>query len=134
MTALADAIGAENCGIRLSPFGLFNQTRGSQRVETWSHLCRELKKNLPDMSYIHFIEPRFEQYHSYSEKDDIIKSWGMDPENISLDIFREIMGDTPLITAGGWNHENSWGVLESGKYDAIAYGRYFISNPDFVMR
>lgn len=100
MSALADAIGAENCALRLSPFGLFNQARGTQRVETWSHLCRELRKTVPNLSYIHFIEPRYEQFHSYSEKDDFIKSWGMDPENINLDTFREIMGDTPFFTAG----------------------------------
>lgn len=134
MSALANAIGPEKCAIRLSPFGLFNQTRGSQRIETWSHLCRELKKTIPGLSYIHFIEPRYEQFHSYSEKDDFIKSWGMDPENINLDLFRDIMGDTPFFTAGGWNEENSWGVIESGKYDAIAYGRYFLSTPDFVYR
>lgn len=133
MSALADAIGAENCAIRLSPFGLFNQTRGSQRVETWSHLCRELKKNM-SLSYIHFIEPRYEQFHSYSEKDDFIKSWGMDPKSINLGTFKEIMGDTPFFTAGGWNQMNSWGVIESGLYDGIAFGRYFLSTPDFVER
>lgn len=134
MAAFSEAIGGENCAIRLSPFGLFNQTRGLQRIETWSHLCREIKRTIPHLSYIHFIEPRYEQIHSYSEKDEIIKSWGMDPNQISLDPFRKIMGNTPFFTAGGWNQENSWGALESGRYDAIAYGRYFLSNPDFVNR
>ncbi|KAL1305493.1 hypothetical protein AAFC00_002368 [Neodothiora populina] len=134
MTALAEAIGPEKCAIRLSPFGLFNQTRGTQRIETWSYLCRELKRTIPNLSYIHFIEPRFEQFHSYAEKDEFIKSWGLAPDSISLDLFREIMGDTPFFTAGGWNQDNSWGVIESGKYDAIAYGRHFLANPDFVER
>ena len=44
------------------------------------------------------------------------------------------MGSTPLISAGGWDDTNVWGVLESGKYDAFAIGRYFISNPDLVER
>ena len=134
MTALADALGAENCALRLSPFGLFNQTRGSQRIETWSYLCRELKRSVPNLSYIHFIEPRYEQLHSYAEKDEYIRSWGLEPEDISLNLFREIMGDTPFVTAGGWNMDNCWGALESGRYDAIAFGRYFLSTPDFVSR
>ena len=134
MSSLAEAIGPENCAIRLSPFGLFNQTRGSQRVETWSYLCKELKRKIPEMSYIHFIEPRYEQFHSYSEKDEFVRSWGLDPKDINLSLFREIMGDTPFFTAGGWNGGNSWGVVESGAYDAIAYGRYFLSTPDFVTR
>lgn len=35
MDELARTIGEENMAIRLSPFGLFNQARGEQRVETW---------------------------------------------------------------------------------------------------
>jgi 2,4-dienoyl-CoA reductase-like NADH-dependent reductase (Old Yellow Enzyme family) len=57
MSAVAQTIGEENLSIRLSPFGLFNQTRGEQRLETWSHLCKGLKKSLPAMSYVSFIEP-----------------------------------------------------------------------------
>ena len=57
MTALADAIGGENLAIRLSPFGLFLQSYGENRLEIWSHFCRKLKENVPKLSYIHFIEP-----------------------------------------------------------------------------
>lgn len=57
MDELAKTIGEENMAIRLSPFGLFNQARGEQRVETWSHLCRRLKAAHPRISYVSFIEP-----------------------------------------------------------------------------
>ena len=57
MDALADRIGEENLSTRLTPFGLFNQTRGEQRVETWTHLCRELKRAHPRLSYVSFLEP-----------------------------------------------------------------------------
>jgi 2,4-dienoyl-CoA reductase-like NADH-dependent reductase (Old Yellow Enzyme family) len=57
MDAVAETIGQENLAIRLSPFGLFNQARGEQRVETWTHLCKELKRSLPNLSYVSFIEP-----------------------------------------------------------------------------
>lgn len=57
MDELCKTVGEENMAIRLSPFGLFNQARGSQRVETWSHLCRELKARHPALSYVSFIEP-----------------------------------------------------------------------------
>lgn len=132
MTALAQAIGGDNLAIRLSPFGLFNQTRGTQRLETWSHLCREIKRIIPDLSYVHFIEPRYEQIHSYQEKDKYLNESGL--ENSDLSLFRNIMGDTPFFSAGGWDDKNSWGVLESGSYDALAYGRWFLANPDFVKR
>lgn len=57
MHAIAESIGENNLSIRLSPFGLFNQARGEQRLETWSHLCRELKRIHPHLSYVSFIEP-----------------------------------------------------------------------------
>jgi len=57
MEGLASTIGGENCAIRLSPFGLFNQTFGEERVETWSFLCGQLKAKIPELSYISLIEP-----------------------------------------------------------------------------
>lgn len=49
-------------------------------------------------------------------------------------MFREIFASTPFFSAGGWNDTNVWGVIESGAYDALAIGRYFLSNPDLVTR
>jgi hypothetical protein len=31
-------------GVRLSPFGVFNETKGEDRLEQWLHLCSELSK------------------------------------------------------------------------------------------
>lgn len=53
---------------------------------------------------------------------------------MTLDRFREIFGSTPFFSAGGWDDKNSWDVIESNKYDALLFGRYFISNPDLVDR
>ncbi|KAL5609737.1 hypothetical protein FOVSG1_004418 [Fusarium oxysporum f. sp. vasinfectum] len=132
MEELAKAIGQENLAIRLTPFGLFNQSRGEKRVETWSHLCRELKSRLPRLSYVSFVEPRYEQIFSEEEKQKFLGSWGL--PTVDLSLFRSIFGDTPFFSAGGFNDVNSWGVVESGKYDGLLYGRYFISNPDLVER
>ncbi|RGP78984.1 hypothetical protein FLONG3_2890 [Fusarium longipes] len=132
MDELAKTVGQDNLAIRLTPFGLFNQARGEQRVETWGHLCRELKSRLPHLSYVSFVEPRYEQIFSEDEKQQFLGSWGL--PTVDLSLFRNIFADTPFFTAGGFNNVNSWGVLESGRYDGIIYGRYFISNPDLVQR
>ncbi|KAF4950297.1 hypothetical protein FGADI_8280 [Fusarium gaditjirri] len=132
MEELAKAIGEENLAIRLTPFGLFNQARGEKRVETWGHLCRELKSRLPKLSYVSFVEPRYEQIFSEAEKQKFLGSWGL--PTVDLSLFRSIFGDTPFFSAGGFNDVNSWGVVESGKYDGLLYGRYFTSNPDLVER
>jgi 2,4-dienoyl-CoA reductase-like NADH-dependent reductase (Old Yellow Enzyme family) len=49
MEELSKAIGEENLAIRLSPFGLFNQIRCEQRMETWTTLCRKLKEAHPSL-------------------------------------------------------------------------------------
>ncbi|KAI3397798.1 hypothetical protein diail_10331 [Diaporthe ilicicola] len=132
MSELAKTVGQDNLAIRLSPFGLFNQARGEQRLETWGHLCRELKKSLPVLSYVSFIEPRYEQIFSEEQKQAFLDSWGL-PE-VDLSEFRGIFGSTPFLSGGGWNDQNAWGEVEAGKYDALLFGRYFISNPDLVDR
>ncbi|UKZ74368.1 hypothetical protein TrVFT333_002034 [Trichoderma virens FT-333] len=111
---------------------LAKTARSEQRLETWGHLCRELKKRHPTLSYVSFIEPRYEQIFSEEEKQQFLDSWGL--PDVDLSLFRKIWGDTPFFSAGGFDQFNSWGVVESGKYDALLYGRFFISNPDLVER
>ena len=41
---LCSAIGPGRVGVRLSPFGLFNETDGEDRVEQWLYICSELSK------------------------------------------------------------------------------------------
>jgi 2,4-dienoyl-CoA reductase-like NADH-dependent reductase (Old Yellow Enzyme family) len=53
---------------------------------------------------------------------------------VDLSHFRSIFGDTPFFSAGGWDEKNCFGVLESGQYDALLFGRWFTSNPDLVRR
>lgn len=75
MEALKAAVGEDKLAIRLTPFGLYNEARGTQRVETWGHLCRELKRRM-NLSYVHFIEPRYEQIHSVEEKQKCNSHFG----------------------------------------------------------
>jgi 2,4-dienoyl-CoA reductase-like NADH-dependent reductase (Old Yellow Enzyme family) len=41
---LCSAIGSGRVGVRLSPYGFFNETLGEQRMEQWTYLCEELAK------------------------------------------------------------------------------------------
>lgn len=41
---VAQAIGSGRLAVRLTPFGLFNQTLGSQRIKQWTYLCQQLEK------------------------------------------------------------------------------------------
>ncbi len=54
----------------------------------------------------------------------------------SLTPFRNILktGGVPLLAAGGFNSENAAPKVESDGADCIAFGKYFIANPDLVER
>jgi 2,4-dienoyl-CoA reductase-like NADH-dependent reductase (Old Yellow Enzyme family) len=67
MAALKAAVGEDRLVIRLTPFGLYNEARGTQTVETWGHLHRELRSRM-NLNYVHFIEPRYEQVHSVEKQ------------------------------------------------------------------
>ncbi|KAF2094097.1 FMN-linked oxidoreductase [Rhizodiscina lignyota] len=129
--ALASAIGAANVGVRLEPCGLYNHTRGTERVETWSFLCQQLKK-AHRLSYVHFIEPRFDRIESEKEKEGFYKSWSL-PE-VGNSYFRKIMGDTPCISCGGWDDKNVFQAMEDGLYDGFVFAKWFTSNPDLPER
>jgi hypothetical protein len=77
-------------------------------------------------------QQRYEQVHSTVEKDAFLASWGL--AAVDLALFRSIFGSTPFFSAGGWNNKNWQGEIESGRYDALLFGRWFTSNPDLVKR
>jgi 2,4-dienoyl-CoA reductase-like NADH-dependent reductase (Old Yellow Enzyme family) len=75
------------------------------------------------------MEPRYDEIRSAADKlhDMGVESNGSD---LTLDPFRAALGGVdgvPVIVAGGYDGTNSNEVLEQGKADAIAYGRYFTS-------
>jgi len=42
VTKLCSAIGSGRVGVRLSPFSLFNETYGEERIPQWLYLCEQL--------------------------------------------------------------------------------------------
>lgn len=61
-----------------------------------------------------------------------LRDWGL--EDVTLDGFRAIFAQTPFFSAGGWDDQNSWSAIESGRYDGLLFARLFASNPDLVYR
>ncbi|KAF8168449.1 putative 12-oxophytodienoate reductase [Crassisporium funariophilum] len=128
---LGKAIGVDRVGVRLSPFGFFNQTRGSDRIYQWSYLCKELSSL--GVAYVHLIEPRFDEIRSEQDKlQELETHTDLSQEQLTLRPFRIALGSTPCVVAGGYNPSNCWEGIEQGEHDAIAFGRYFCSNADLV--
>ncbi|KAB5549633.1 hypothetical protein GE09DRAFT_966658, partial [Coniochaeta sp. 2T2.1] len=146
ISAVVDAVGASNVGVRLEPTGLYNHTRGAERVKTWTYLCQELKKKYsgPDgndrLSYVHFIEPRFDRIESEKEREGFYSSWRVGKDQVSNEPFQKIFPDggnkIPCFSCGGWDGEN-WKGLVAGEgkgWDALVFAKWFASNPDLPER
>lgn len=115
--------GKERVGVRLSPYGTFNDMSDSDPVALFSYVIEQLNKR--GIAYIHVIEPRST---SAGGSDDVAHDL---PSTSKL--FRKLFKGV-FISAGGYNPENAAEAVKSGDADAVAFGRYFISNPDLPQR
>jgi 2,4-dienoyl-CoA reductase-like NADH-dependent reductase (Old Yellow Enzyme family) len=83
------------------------------------------------------VEPRFDEVLDEQAKIDALASTTKtDRKAQSLVPFREILkkGNVLFVAAGNFNRDNALPKLESGKADAIVFGRWFIANPDLPTR
>ena len=121
--AVADAIGAERTGIRLSPYGIANGCREDDPEPLFTHLIKALDGL--DLAYLHLIEPRAS---GAGQKD-------VDHQDVpsAARLFRPLWRG-PLIAAGNFKRDTANAMLAEGAADAIAFGRFFIANPDLPHR
>lgn len=116
--AVVSEIGAERTGIRLAPFGRFNDMHPfADEAETWLTLATELSARM--LAYVHLSDQ---------------KTLGAQaiPDGFVEQFRARYRG--PLIVAGGLLQDNGQKLLDDGHADLIAIGRPFISNPDLVTR
>jgi N-ethylmaleimide reductase len=121
--ALATAIGGAKVGIRLSPFGIANDSGEDDPRTLYSHLVKELDRL--GLAYLHLLEPRAS---GAGQKD-------VNHENVpsAAKLFRP-MWSSALIAAGNFSGESATQMVAEGHADIIAFGRLFISNPDLPAR
>ncbi|KAJ3028954.1 UNVERIFIED_CONTAM: hypothetical protein HDU68_000481 [Siphonaria sp. JEL0065] len=121
--AVADAIGADRTGIRLSPWNKFGGMNDSDPIKTWSYLLESL--NPLGLAYVHLVEPRVAGAGDSSVE--------FDAKVVNLSEFRKVWKGV-LIVAGGYLPDSAENAVDKGRADLVAFGRYFISNPDLVYR
>jgi N-ethylmaleimide reductase len=115
--------GRDRVGVRLSPYGTFNDMNDSNPTELFSYVLQQLSNR--KIGYVHLIEPR--------------ATGAGGGDNISPDapcvseLFRNKF-DGVFISAGGYDLENAKYALEHNRADAIAFGRLYIANPDLAER
>jgi N-ethylmaleimide reductase len=79
--------------------------------------------NAYGLAYLHIIEP------SVSGVETVHK--GQAP--VASSYLRKI-SKGPIIAAGGFDRDDAGSIIERGDADAVAFGRFFTSNPDLPER
>lgn len=113
----------ERVGVRLSPYGTFNDMHDSDPVALFTHVLERLSDR--GIAYVHMIEPRAT---SAGGGDAILEA-----APCTSELFRPLF-DGVFISAGGYDREGALEAVASGRADAIAFGRAFIANPDLPER
>jgi N-ethylmaleimide reductase len=115
--AVVAEIGAGRVGIRLSPVTPANDLADSNPQAVFGYLIEELNKR--GIAFIHFVEgatggPR-------------------DLPGFDFAWARQAFKGT-YIANNGYTREMAIDAVESGRADAVAFGRAYIANPDLVQR
>ncbi|KAL0953036.1 hypothetical protein HGRIS_007238 [Hohenbuehelia grisea] len=121
---VVEAVGAERVGIRLSPWSMFQEMGMRDPRPTFSYLVDTIKARFPSLAYIHVVEPRV-------HGNEVVESDGADESN---DFIRDIWAGRPLISAGGYTRSSALKRSAENDNELIAFGRWFIANPDLPHR
>jgi N-ethylmaleimide reductase len=112
------AIGKDRVGIRLSPFGVFNDMPLYAAMEAdYTYLAQQL--NVRGLIYIHLVD------HSPQGAPPV-------PASMKATFRKEFKRS--LILSGGYDAARAESDLAAGKCDLIAVGRPILANPDLVTR
>ena len=117
--AVANEIGAERLGIRLSPFTEYLESIDSDPEALGLYMAEALNKY--KILYAHYVEPR------------LVTSFEPIATNKSLLPMQKAFKGSFLV-AGGYDREDGNAAIASGKADLVVYGRIFLANPDLPRR
>ncbi|OYX29598.1 MAG: alkene reductase [Caulobacterales bacterium 32-69-10] len=117
--AVSAAIGKDKVGIRLSPYGVFNDMPIYPEMDAdYLYLAEKLSET--GLLYIHLVD------HSSMGAPEV-------PASLTAAMRKAFKG--PIILSGGYfTAERAEADLAAGKGELVAFGRAFLANPDLVER
>jgi len=119
--AMGAAWAIDRVGVRLTPGSTFNAMSDSDPERLHTYIATSL--NRYGLGYLHVVEPRMSGATMIKENQPSIAA------KRARSIFKG-----KIISNGGYEPESAEAAIESGDADAIAFGRYFVSNPDLPRR
>lgn len=117
--AVVNEIGADRVGIRLSPYASYMESGDSNPEALGLYMASSLNKF--GILFCHMVEPRM---ITVGERLEV-------PHNL-LPMRNAFKGT--FIVAGGYNREEGNKAITDNYADLVAYGRWFLSNPDLPRR
>jgi N-ethylmaleimide reductase len=115
--AVAQAWSPQRTGVRLSPTNPYNDMSDSEPTVTFTEAAKAL--NAYGLAYVHVVE--------------MLSADGSKPRHRIAPPMRAVFRG-PLILNGGYDAETGAAALKAGEADVIAYGKWFLANPDLVER
>ncbi|MQL99928.1 hypothetical protein Taro_032655 [Colocasia esculenta] len=116
--AVANEIGADRVGLRLSPFSDFCEAGDSNPEALGLYMANSLNKY--GILYCHMVEPRMQVVEKFEVPRSLLP-------------MRNAFEGT-FIAAGGYDREEGNKAIAENYADLIAYGRLFLANPDLPRR
>ena len=130
--AVVDAVGHKKVGIRFSPYSLFGTMSGGAEpliVAQYAYVIGELEKRARDgkrLAYIHLVEPRVTDPFLVEGEG----TYDQGTNDFAYSIWRG-----PIIRAGNLAlHPEDVREMVDNDRTLIAYGRFWLANPDLVKR
>ncbi|NLR67545.1 alkene reductase [Chitinophaga varians] len=114
---IADAIGQQKVGVRLSPYVVYKDTEDPEILETTLLVAEQLNKL--NIAYVHLAEADWPDGTELSDgfRKDLRKAF-----------------KNTIIATGNKTAEKAVALIESRHADLVGFGRYFVSNPDLPER
>jgi len=122
--AVVEAVGAERTAMRMSPFSDFQGMKMDDPKPQFTYYAEQLRDL--NLAYLHIVVRPVTQ--------DNVDTPRIDNIDFLMDTWKNI---SPVLIAGGYKTDLAYKAVDEehqGKDVAVAFGRYFISNPDLVFR
>jgi len=119
--AVTSVWGHNRVAVRIAPGGKWNGMSDSNPAATFGYVAKALAPL--GLAYLHVVEPRI---IGSQEAGD-----GLPP--VAVVNLRQFFKGT-IIAAGGFDAKGAEEIVTKGDADLVAFGRYFIANPDLPKR